>query len=187
LGVLYYARAVDCTVLAALSSIASEQAEATEGTEKRVQQLLDYLTTRPDATVRYHASGMVLNIHSDASYLSETRARSRVAGYYFLGAVPQNGRPIQLNGFFFVMCGIMKFVVASAAEAELGALFMNSKEAKILRLVLGEMGHTQPPTQIHCDNKTAAGFANDTVKKTQVTVDGDALFLGHRSGQTGVL
>ena len=31
-----------------------------------------------------------------------------------------------------ILCGIMKFVVASAAEAELGALFMNSKDAKII-------------------------------------------------------
>ena len=63
------------------------------------------------------------------------------------------------------MCGIMKFVVASAAEAELGALFMNSKDAKVIRLILTEMGHYQPATPIHCDNKTAAGIANDTVKK----------------------
>ena len=40
-GVLYYARAVDLTVLAALSSIASEKACATKDTEKRVSQLLD--------------------------------------------------------------------------------------------------------------------------------------------------
>ena len=164
-GVLYYARAVDCTVLAALSSIASEQAQATEGTKARIQQLLDYLSTNPDATVRYYASGMVLNIHSDASYLSERGARSRAAGYYFLGGIPQPGKPIQMNGNIFVMCAIMKFVMASAAEAELGALFMNSKDAKIIRLILEEMGHPQPPTPIHCDNKTAAGIANDTVKK----------------------
>jgi len=42
---------------------------------------------------------------------------------------------------------------------------MNSKDAKIIRLILEEMGHPQPPTPIHCDNKTAAGIANDTVKK----------------------
>ena len=52
-GVLYYARAVDLTVLAALSSIASEQANATEDTEKRVFQLLDYLATHPYAKIRY--------------------------------------------------------------------------------------------------------------------------------------
>jgi hypothetical protein len=101
---LYYARIVDCTVLASLSSIASEQSHVTEGTEKKVHQLLDYLTTRPDATVWYYASDMVLNIHSDASYLLEARAQSRVAGYYFMGGVPQNGCPITLNGNIFIMC-----------------------------------------------------------------------------------
>ena len=44
------------------------------------------------------------------------------------------------------------------------------------------MGHLQPKTPIHCDNKTATGIANDTVKKTQITVNGNALFLGHKSG-----
>jgi hypothetical protein len=29
--------------------------------------MLDYLATHPDATIRYHASDMVLHIHSDAS------------------------------------------------------------------------------------------------------------------------
>ncbi len=56
-------------------------------------------------------------------------------------------------------------MVASAAEAELGALFLNCKEGVILRLILAELGHRQPPTPIHCDNKTATGIANDTVKK----------------------
>ena len=101
-GVLDYARVVDCTVLSSLSSIASKQSQATEGTEKKVKQLLDYSTTQPDATVRYYASEMVLNIHSDASYLSEARARSRVAGYYFMGGVPKNGQPITLNGNIFI-------------------------------------------------------------------------------------
>ena len=87
-GVLYYGRAVDNMVLPGLSSIASEQASATETTEKKVQQLLDYLATHPAAKVRYYASKMILNIHSNASYLSETRARSRVAGQHFLGSIP---------------------------------------------------------------------------------------------------
>jgi hypothetical protein len=56
-------------------------------------------------------------------------------------------------------------VVASAAEAELGALFMNIKDGVILRLILTELGNTQPPTPVHCDNQTATGIANDTVKK----------------------
>ena len=49
--ILYYARAVDLTSLPGLSGIASEQAEATENTEGRTAQMLDYLATHPDATV----------------------------------------------------------------------------------------------------------------------------------------
>ena len=134
-------------------------------TEKKAAQLLNYLATHSKALVRYYASDMILNIHSDALYLSESRARSRIAGEFFMGSVPVNGRPIKLNGAIFIMCGILKCVVASAAEAELAALFINAKEGKIIRMTLEEMGHKQPPTPMHCDNITATGIANDTVKK----------------------
>ena len=49
-----------------------------------------------------------------------------------MGGVPQKGWYTTPNGINFILFGIMKFVVASAAEAELGALFMNSKDAKII-------------------------------------------------------
>ena len=162
---LYYGRAVDNIILPGLSSLASDQTTATETTMDASNQLLDYLATHPDATVRFYPSDMILNIHSDASYLSETRARSRAAGYYFLGSKPKNNEPIKINGAVYVYTGIFKFVVASAAEAELGALFVNCKEGTIIRLILEELGHPQPATPVHCDNKTATGIANDTVKK----------------------
>ena len=163
--VMYYARAVDITTLVALSSIAAEQAQATEQTERHVHTLLDYLATHKDATVRYVASDMILNIHSDASYLSEPRARSRLGGTYFMGSLPKNGHAIQINGPIQVHASVCKFVVTSAAEAELGALFYNIQEGTILRLALEELGHKQPPTPVHCDNLTAVGIANDSVKK----------------------
>ena len=94
---MYYARAVDSTVLPALNSIASEQASATETTEKKAAQLLNYLATHSKAVVRYYDSDMILNIHSDASYLSESRARSRIAGDIVMGSVPVNGRPITIS------------------------------------------------------------------------------------------
>jgi hypothetical protein len=82
---LYYARAVDPTVLMPLNDIATEQTKATEKTKAATNQMLDYLATHPDATIRYHASEMILNIHSDASYLSVSNARSRLGGLFFLG------------------------------------------------------------------------------------------------------
>jgi hypothetical protein len=78
-----------------------------------------------DAKVHFHALEMILNIHSNVSYLSEAKTRSRACGYFFMGWMPKDGDPIQLYGAFHVSTTIMQFVVASAAEAELGALYHN--------------------------------------------------------------
>ncbi len=88
-------------------------------------------------------------------------------------------KPIKLNGACFTLCAILQFVVASAAEAKLGALFLNCKQATIFRLMLEEMGHPQPPTLVHCDNSIALGIADKPVKKV-LWIDGDAIFLGCR-------
>ncbi len=57
---LYYAQCVCSTMLAALGSIATQQANPTENRMKKVRQFLDYASTHPDAIVTYHASDMVL-------------------------------------------------------------------------------------------------------------------------------
>ena len=75
---------------------------------------------------------MILNLHSDASYLSAARGRSRAGGYFFLGSLPKNGNPIFLNGNIAITCAIIKIVAASAAEAELTALFINTQEAHVI-------------------------------------------------------
>jgi len=131
-SILYYARAVDMTVLMALSTIASEQTKGTEQTmEKALQVLLNYLATHPAATIPFRATDMVMNIHSDASYLSAPNSRSRACGHFFLGWLPVDGERIHLNGAFHTLCSILQFVVASAAEAELRALFLNCQEGMI--------------------------------------------------------
>ena len=55
--------------------------------------------------------------------------------------------------------------MASAAEAELGALFLNFQEAVPIRITLEEMGHSQPPTLVQVDNSTALGIATGTIKQ----------------------
>eukprot|EP00804_Cyclotella_cryptica_P016149 CCRYP_004247-RA/>CCRYP_004247-RA protein AED:0.38 eAED:0.38 QI:0/0/0/1/1/1/2/0/365 len=162
---LYYARAIDATILVALNAIANEQKNPTQRTKERVLQFLDYMATHPDAIVRFYKSDMILQGHSDASYLSAPEARSRAAGYWFLGSLPQDGKPLKLNGAILVLCTLLKFVAASAAEAELGTLFLNAKEAKVMRLTLHELGHPQPPTPIHIDNSTTVGIVNNTIKR----------------------
>ena len=108
---------------------------------------------------------MFLQIHTDASYLSEPKARSKAEGQYFLGWMPQNKQPIRLNGAIYTLYTVLKFIASSAAESALGALFLNIKEGRVLRITLAAMVHPQPPTPIHCDNATAVVIANDTVKK----------------------
>jgi hypothetical protein len=109
---------------------------------------------------------MVLAVESDASYLSVVKARSRAAGYFYLTNTPANASDaFKPNGAVHVLCHIMREVLSSAAEAELGALFHNGKEACPLRIALEEMGHPQPATPMATDNNTASGIATDTVKQ----------------------
>ena len=81
---LFYARAVDPSMLVALGSLASEQADPTERTMQKCMQFLDYAATQEDAVITYRKSNIVLAIHSDALYLSEPKARSRAGGHFFL-------------------------------------------------------------------------------------------------------
>ncbi len=161
----YYVRAVNSTILMALSAIASQQALPTEDMRNHVNQFLDYMATHPDAKIQYCALDMVLNVHSDALYLSAPHARGHAGGSFFLGSTPCDGSPIKINGAVHVTCTIFKLVVASAAEADLGALFLNTQEAKVIRLVLEELGHPQPPTPIHIGNTTTVGIVNNTIKQ----------------------
>jgi hypothetical protein len=72
-------------VLIALSTIAVKQTKATGKTMDRCIQLLDYLATNEMAKIRFHASEMILNIHSDVFCLLETKACSRACGHCFHG------------------------------------------------------------------------------------------------------
>ncbi len=54
--------------------------------------------------------------------------------------------------------------MASAAKAELGALYLNAKEAVYLRQILIEMGHPQLQTPIQTDNTTAEGVTNKKIQ-----------------------
>jgi hypothetical protein len=94
---------------------------------------LNYGATHPDATLRYRASDMILHIHSDAAYLNETEARSRVGGHHFLG---DRASPINQpsNGAILDIAKILKHVVSSTTEAEVGATFLNGKQKVMMMM-----------------------------------------------------
>ena len=74
---LYYGIALENTLMVSLNDISLEQSKATDNTSKNITKLLNYLATHPEAVIKYHASGMQLYVHSDASYLSVIKDRSR--------------------------------------------------------------------------------------------------------------
>ena len=68
---LFYSRAVDPTMLTALSIIIMEQTQGTQTMKEKAEHFLTYTAMHPNATIKYYKSDMILKIHSDASYLSE--------------------------------------------------------------------------------------------------------------------
>ena len=78
-----------------------------------------------------------------------------------------DNQPIKLNGAFYTNSVIFKFVVASAAEAELGALCHNCQDCIIFHQTLSNMGHPQPKTPVHCHNAMAVGIGNNTINCQQ--------------------
>ena len=158
---LYIARAIDNTMMHALNKIAVATTKSTENTAKAVTQFLNYCATHLEPKIRYQASDMILCIDSDASYLVEPEARSRMGGFHYLGN--RDGK--LFNGPILVLAKIIRNVMASAAEAEVGGLFMNAQEAVPARTTLIDLGHLKPPSPLKTDNSTADGILNGTVKQ----------------------
>ena len=55
-----------------------------------------------------------------------------------ISSLVQDAEPIIINGAIHIYCTILKLAAALAAEAELGALFLNAQEAKVIHLFLLE-------------------------------------------------
>jgi hypothetical protein len=71
------------------------------------------------------------------------------------------------NSAILTIATIIKTLLSSAAEAELGALYSNPKEAAYSRQILTKMGHPQPRTPIQTDNLTAEGVINHNIHSKQ--------------------
>jgi hypothetical protein len=145
-ALIYNARAVDPTLLLTLITMASQLSTATTTTINAVSHILDYCSTHPEFSIRYFAYDMQLKIHSDASYLSEPKAKSNIDGYFYLGNKTTPPKKTLSNGPLLCHTTVLKHVVSSVAEAEFGALFVNAKEGSVTRTTLTEMGHNQDTT-----------------------------------------
>jgi len=119
-----------------------------------ILHFLKYAATYPNAAIQYHPSDMRLVHWSDASYLSESNARSRAGELHYL---TNHGTPTDVppKGAIDVISTIIPTVVASAGEAELAGLFLNAQQGTASCTTLADLGYVQPPTPNVTDNTTA--------------------------------
>jgi hypothetical protein len=107
---------------------------------------------------------MVLAVHSNASYLSKPKARSRAGGHFFLSSnkiVPPN------NGAVLNIAHIIKNVTSLATKAELAGLYIMVRKVVYIRIILEELGHKQPPTPLQTDNAMADAIINGKIQPKQ--------------------
>lgn len=157
-----YAQMMDSTIITAVNALQTELPDRKASLNPKLNRLLGYLLKHPNNALVYKASGMVYHCASDVSYLSVTRARSRAGGHGFFGYA---NAPTFLNGPVCTMSKVLDVVVSSAAEGEYGAAYLIAREAVYIRACAAAMGYPQHnATILLCDNSTAVGLANDTVK-----------------------
>ena len=104
---------------------------------------------------------MQLTAHSDASYLSEPKARSRADDHLFLSS---SANILPNNGAILNIVYIIKHVMASTTEAELAAFYIVAHEAVYIRIILEEISHTQQATPLQTENSMAVAVINMKVQ-----------------------
>ena len=151
---------MDNKLIAGLSAIRLQQAAATQRTNEAINKIMYYCTTYPADGIIYHFSNMFLCTHSDAGFHNERKGRSRAGAHIFLS---ENDATPRWNGYVLTLAKIIKFVMSSASEAELGAMFITAQEMVAMRQTLQEMKWPQPKSPIQTDNSAAAGVVNNTI------------------------
>ena len=77
---LYYARAIDSTMLPSLNEISGKKPQPTQETMKKSKQLMDFVATYPNSYILIHASDMILMIDTYSANLVMPKAQSLLAG-----------------------------------------------------------------------------------------------------------
>ena len=88
------------------------------------------------------------------------------------------------NGAVLNIAQVIRNVVTSAASAEIGALFINTRQAIPAHRLLEEIGHKQPATPTKSDNTTALGFVTKNLNpKATKSEDMNLWFLRDKEDQ----
>ena len=123
--------------------------------------VLNCCSNNRNPKVRYYASDMQLCGHTVASHLSVSKARSHAAAYFYLSTddgalLPPDQKlklPARPNGAVHVMSTVMRQVLSSGIEAEVGATFYGCQDSVPIRNTLADLGHVQGETLIITENE----------------------------------
>ena len=123
-ALLYDAKAVDNKLRVGLSVIGAQQAAATQRTNEAINQLHDYSFTYPTDGILYHSSDMMICAHSDAGFQNESKGRIIAGAHVFLS---KNDPMPEWNGPVLTLSQIIKCIVSSDSDVELGAIFVTAQ------------------------------------------------------------
>ena len=117
-------------MLTSLNEISTCQYVPTKDTMDKCNQVLDYASAHPNATILYHARNMILTTDTDTTYLVLPESRSHIVGYYqFTNRMLDysKGTPTP-NGPILTEYNTLKTVVSYSSESETGGIFENAKK-----------------------------------------------------------
>ena len=78
---LYYAHAVDPTMIPYLNKKSTCKSSPTQETMQKFNQVMDYASMHSNATIRYHTSDLVLMADTYSAYLLLPTSHSCIAGH----------------------------------------------------------------------------------------------------------
>ena len=157
-------RLLEMTILVTCNNVGIQQKQSTTNVLNLSSCFLDHMAAYPNPSITYKASDMHLWISSDSSYLSASKARSRVGGCNFLGNRPDPSKPLAPQRLIFnasmrVKASTLRNVTGAASESEIARAHVNARKGVELRIMLMEMGYPQPAALLELDNATAFGIS----------------------------
>jgi hypothetical protein len=118
-------------------------------------RLLGCAKPHPNHCLVFKPPGLILRVHSDASYLNRPKSGSTAGGFHYLGTAD----PDFFNGPVFCHCTRMPVICQAVSESEHAGVFCNGQVGVDERAILSSLGHPQPTTFIYCGDECAVGLA----------------------------
>ena len=157
---LYYFHNINNKILVGLSAIGAQQSAATKKNTAAIDQILDHVATYTNNGITHRTIDIVLAAHSYDGFNKDSKSWSHAGDHIFLSEDTQTPK---WNGAVLTIAQIIKFVMLSAAEAEIGALYITAKEMIPVHQIIIEMVWKKPPYPIQTDELTSEGVINNTI------------------------